>query len=76
MLIHSGIKMLQVNLVIEDAKISLDELQEEIAEIEDYVQSSDVAGESHCLEFFVNTADTMQPCKSSKRPLRRVAEYG
>ena len=38
--------MLQVNLVIEDAKISLDELQEEIAEIEEYVQSSDVAGES------------------------------
>lgn len=40
-----GIRMLQINLVIEDAKISLDELQEEIAEIEDYVQSSDVAGE-------------------------------
>ncbi|AAW42367.1 elongation factor 1-beta (ef-1-beta), putative [Cryptococcus deneoformans JEC21] len=38
-----GIKMLQINLVIEDAKISLDELQEEIAELEDYVQSSDVA---------------------------------
>jgi elongation factor 1-beta len=35
--------MLQINLVIEDAKISLDELQEEIAEIEDHVQSSDVA---------------------------------
>ncbi len=41
-----GIKMLQVNLVIEDAKISLEELQEEIQEIEDYVQSTDVAGES------------------------------
>jgi hypothetical protein len=37
--------MLQITLVIED-KISLDELQEEIAEIEDYVQSTDVAGES------------------------------
>ena len=37
--------MLQVNLVIEDAKISLDELQEQIQEIEDYVQSTDVAGE-------------------------------
>jgi hypothetical protein len=36
--------MLQINLVIEDAKISLDELQEDIAEIEDYVQSTDVAG--------------------------------
>ncbi len=38
-----GIKMLQINLVVEDEKISLDELQEEIAEFEDYVQSSDVA---------------------------------
>ncbi|WVQ97458.1 hypothetical protein IAU59_004571 [Kwoniella sp. CBS 9459] len=38
-----GIKMLQITLVVEDAKISLDELQEEIAEIEDHVQSSDVA---------------------------------
>ena len=40
-----GIRMLQINLVIEDAKISLDELQEQIQEIEDYVQSTDVAGE-------------------------------
>ncbi|KAK1769762.1 translation elongation factor 1 beta [Phialemonium atrogriseum] len=37
-----GIRKLQVNIVIEDEKISVDELQEEIAEIEDYVQSSDV----------------------------------
>ncbi|GHJ84300.1 hypothetical protein NliqN6_0702 [Naganishia liquefaciens] len=38
-----GVRMLQINLVIEDEKISLDELQEEIADFEDYVQSSDVA---------------------------------
>jgi len=38
-----GIKKLQINLVIEDDKVSLDELQEKIAEFEDYVQSSDVA---------------------------------
>ncbi|PFH61011.1 hypothetical protein XA68_18429 [Ophiocordyceps unilateralis] len=37
-----GIKKLQINLVVEDEKISLDELQEEIQEFEDYVQSSDV----------------------------------
>ncbi|KAL7944156.1 hypothetical protein V8C42DRAFT_327859 [Trichoderma barbatum] len=37
-----GIKKLQINLVVEDEKVSLDELQEEIAEFEDYVQSSDV----------------------------------
>jgi elongation factor 1-beta len=38
-----GVRMLQINLVIEDEKISLDELQEQIAEFEDYVQSTDVA---------------------------------
>ena len=37
-----GIKKLQINLVVEDEKISLDELQEEIDGFEDYVQSSDV----------------------------------
>lgn len=38
-----GIKKLQINLVVEDDKISLDELQEEIDGFEDYVQSSDIA---------------------------------
>lgn len=38
-----GIKKLQINLVVEDEKISLDELQQEIEEFEDYVQSTDVA---------------------------------
>jgi len=38
-----GIKKLQITLVIEDELVSLDELQERIAEFEDYVQSSDVA---------------------------------
>ncbi|KAM0696862.1 hypothetical protein Q7P36_002933 [Cladosporium allicinum] len=38
-----GIKKLQINLVIEDDKVSLDELQEKIEGFEDYVQSSDVA---------------------------------
>jgi elongation factor 1-beta len=37
-----GIKKLQINLVVEDEKVSLDELQEEIEGFEDYVQSSDV----------------------------------
>lgn len=38
-----GVKKLQITLVIEDEKISLDELQEQIAEeFEEYVQSSDV----------------------------------
>ncbi|KAK4241171.1 hypothetical protein C8A03DRAFT_12519 [Achaetomium macrosporum] len=38
-----GIKKLQINLVVEDEKISLDELQEQIQEFEDYVQSTDIA---------------------------------
>lgn len=38
-----GIKKLQINLVIEDELVSLDELQEKIAEFEDYVQSTDIA---------------------------------
>ena len=37
-----GVRKLQINLVVEDEKISLDELQDQIAEAEDYVQSSDV----------------------------------
>jgi len=38
-----GIKKLQINLVVEDDKISLDWLQETIDGFEDYVQSSDIA---------------------------------
>jgi len=38
-----GIKKLQINLVIEDDKIGLDDLQEEIQDFEDYVQSTDIA---------------------------------
>ncbi|KEF56120.1 elongation factor 1-beta [Exophiala aquamarina CBS 119918] len=37
-----GIKKLEVNLVIEDEKVSLDELQQKIEEDEDHVQSTDV----------------------------------
>jgi elongation factor 1-beta len=37
-----GIRKLQINIVVEDDKVSLDTLQDEIAELEDYVQSSDI----------------------------------
>ncbi|KAL6697056.1 hypothetical protein J3F84DRAFT_407801 [Trichoderma pleuroticola] len=37
-----GIKKLQINLVVEDDKVSTDELQEQIQDFEDNVQSSDV----------------------------------
>merc|ERR1712236_99894 len=38
-----GIKKLQLMCVVEDAKVSIDELQEKMQEFEDYVQSVDVA---------------------------------
>jgi len=38
-----GIKKLQINLVVEDEKVSIDDLQEQIAGDEDHVQSTDVA---------------------------------
>ena len=38
-----GIRKLQINIVIEDEKVSLDDLQEQIQDIEDYVQSTDIA---------------------------------
>jgi len=38
-----GIKKLQINVVIEDDKVSLDDLQQEIEGDEDHVQSTDVA---------------------------------
>lgn len=37
-----GIKKLQINLVVEDEKVSTDELQEQIQEDEDHVQSTDI----------------------------------
>ncbi|KAI0022232.1 hypothetical protein F4780DRAFT_777938 [Xylariomycetidae sp. FL0641] len=38
-----GVKKLQINLVVEDDKVSLDELQEQIGELEEWVQSTDIA---------------------------------
>ncbi|KAI1804075.1 putative elongation factor 1-beta [Daldinia bambusicola] len=38
-----GIKKLQISLVVEDEKVSLSDLEEEIQGFEDYVQSTDVA---------------------------------
>ncbi|KAI9839821.1 MAG: hypothetical protein M1819_000011 [Sarea resinae] len=38
-----GIKKLQINLVVEDDKVSTDDLQQKIEEDEDHVQSTDVA---------------------------------
>lgn len=40
-----GIKKLQVNLVVEDEKVSIDDLQAKIEEDEDHVQSTDVVSD-------------------------------
>jgi elongation factor 1-beta len=41
-----GINKLQVLCVVEDEKVSVDDLQEQICEFEDFVQSTDVAAMS------------------------------
>ena len=41
-----GISKLQITLVVEDEKISIDELQQDIEGDEDHVQSTDVAAMS------------------------------
>ena len=38
-----GIKKLEITMVVEDEKVSTSDLQEEIEELEDYVQSTDIA---------------------------------
>ncbi|KAI8371595.1 elongation factor 1 delta 2, partial [Radiomyces spectabilis] len=38
-----GIKKLQINCVVEDDKVMLDDLTDKITELEDYVQSVDIA---------------------------------
>ena len=37
-----GIKKLQINLIIEDEKVSVDDLEQEIQDLEDFVQSTDI----------------------------------
>ena len=54
-----GIKKLQINLVIEDDKIGLDDLQEEIQEFEDYVQSTDIVS-SHSIVVWNSMANYLQ----------------
>ncbi|EPX70848.1 translation elongation factor EF-1 beta subunit [Schizosaccharomyces octosporus yFS286] len=41
-----GVNKFQINLVVEDDKVSLEALQEELEGLEDYVQSTDVAAMS------------------------------
>lgn len=43
-----GIKKLQINLVVEDDKVSIDDLQQQIESDEDHVQSTDVVSNGLC----------------------------
>lgn len=38
-----GVKKLQISCVVEDDKVGTDDLQEEIAKFDDFVQSTDIA---------------------------------
>lgn len=66
-----GIKKLQITVVIEDELVSLDELQEKLAEFEEYIQSSGSSssdliffGADHCSSLpFIKT---LLPCKSCR----------
>lgn len=65
-----GIKKLQVNLVVEDEKVSIDDLQAKIEEDEDHVQSTDVVRNSNIPSFICNllTHDLYRlACKSYRR---------
>jgi translation elongation factor EF-1beta len=67
-----GIKKLQINLVIEDEKVGLDDLQEEIAEFEDYVQSTDIVSCSLPKLSIDTTNAERLPCKNYKVFLHSV----
>jgi len=54
-----GIKKLQINLVVEDEKVSIDDLQEKIAEDEDHVQSTDVVSTLEPLTISGSISKTM-----------------
>ena len=78
-----GIKKLQITLVIEDELVSLDELQEKLAEFEDYVQSSDVAAmqsEFHPPEYdparYTETTGLHQSCERAELKKTLVVSGG
>lgn len=62
-----GIKKLQINLVVEDEKVSIDDLQQQIEAFEDHVQSTDVCSPLILYEVGLLTLLFRSPlCKNSK----------
>ena len=52
-----GISKLQINLVVEDEKVSLDDLQQKIEEDEDHVQSTDIVRLSLFMQIYATVAN-------------------
>jgi translation elongation factor EF-1beta len=64
-----GIKKLQVNLVVEDEKVSIDELQQKIEEDGEHVQSTDVVSSLDAPSPNASRTDQLRlPCKSCDNP--------
>lgn len=73
-----GIKKLQINLVVEDDKISLEELQQDIEGDEDHVQSTDVSRNPIIPNF--RRANTfgglrLQPCRSCRQNSNQKSKH-
>lgn len=66
-----GIKKLQLTLVVEDEKISTQDLQDEIEGFEDYVQSTDIVSSQCISKAHTKYANQMNrpQCRSCKSTL-------
>lgn len=67
---HQSVRATLFNFFIEDEKVSTDELQEKIAEFEDYVQSTDIAAmQSTCLPCSPYAVPYLRPqsCEHQRR---------
>lgn len=68
-----GVNKLQISLVVEDEKISLQDLEEEIAEFEDYVQSTDIVSSqprSIWMSMMLTVPTPRLLCRSCELPMR------
>lgn len=61
-----GVNKLQISLIVEDEKISLQDLEEEIAGFDDYVQSTDIVSSQPSLEKHVNKLDADANCANPR----------
>lgn len=71
-----GIKKLQVNLVVEDEKVSIDDLQAKIEEDEEHVQSTDVVSQSLASYMKIPGLMINSPLRLPCRSYRLLPSYG